>query len=240
MFKKLLFIAFIALSVMSCEEPVHEEYDLYGNSNDTNDGNGSWLPLTNSNQWNYSGLDESGNYTYQVNVEGTEVFDNKTFYKIHYHTVSSSETTDEYSHMRWDNNTLETRTLPEVYGVAEGYTASPIYLHPLKNDMTVGQTWSDTFSIDIHFTTIDMSFTINYTINYLFEQHFDTYVVNGTVYNDVAKLKITTGYVEPISGVNVATIEYDYFAKNIGIIKSTLSENGVSMAQMNITSYTIH
>lgn len=241
MFKKLLFIVFIALSVMSCEEPVHEEYDLYGNSNDTNDGNGTWFPLAIDNEWNFSGTEiTDGNFTDLIKIENTEVIDGKTYFKLHQGVTNSSETYDDFSYVRWDNNTFEHRMIPDLYGMNDDLTATPFILHTLKQNMTVGMTWSETVTSHLDYIGLDISFDINFTYNYLYEQHYDTLIVNGTIFNDIAKVKTLIDYNDPMSGINFQVIEYTYYAKNIGIIKTVSVQNGLEAGQMNITSYTIH
>lgn len=217
---------------MSCEVPVHEEYDLYGDGIDDGDDNptptnNTWLPLALNNQWNYNVTDQTGTNAQNLIVSSTTQFQGATYFVLNSNVHYGTETIDSETYMRRDSNGKFTM-VAILDDESVGLVADPVISHPLKDGMSVGNTWNET--VQYNYTEpVQISFSSQYT--YKYEEHFNTLVVNGVTFNDVCKIKTTvTNTGQP------AQSTYTYYAKNVGMIKAE-GENLGSQSTSTITSY---
>lgn len=236
--KHLFFSLLIVTVIISCEEPIHEEYGLDGTIQNDIDGNGdntedTYWPLAIGNEWNYTVTDYSGTYEQTVSVTGTEEIQGNTYFTVQTDILNNGVLNSIEMGVRRYQNVF---TLAMQLDLAEfGISSDLFFAHPLKDNMSVGHSWEETVSV--HYTgAIDMTVVSDYT--YTFLELFDDYDINGTIYNNVAKIETSVEALDQY-GQPVTTVGYTYYALNIGNIRTegtSLDEPSIS----NITSYTLN
>lgn len=243
MFKKLLFISFIAVSFLtSCEEPVHEEYNMYDDNADNPNTSATWFPLATNNKWVMKQVDNGTENIIDNQIINTEVISGVTYYKTSEKIYENGTLTSESSnHMRWNGNVLDVRasSLAGAEMLEEmGLTGTPFVMHPLKNNMNVGDTWSET--ITATFTGI-IDLTVVYNFTYTYVEHLNTMTVNGVVYNDIANVKTDVSLTNPLLPSETITgTSHSFYAKNIGAIKRYDIQDGVTSSPFELTSYVVN
>ena len=208
----LLFSLFLMLGLQSCNEiPVHEEYGLDGTIHDNNSNSeDTWWPLAINNTWNYNSASIFEEYHQTYTIAGTETFGGDTYYTINITTDSSLSAPSYTAHIKRENNVFTFRTVAE----ANGTVSDPIYSHPLKDGIAVGDSWDETLNI-VYTGAVNTTIVSHYT--YTYEEHFDEFDIDGTLFNDVAKIK--THLEAEYQGQPVVSDSYTYFALNIGPIR---------------------
>lgn len=266
--KKNFFRVLVALCVLSatvsCDvEPVDPEVVSQnpdnggGNNGGGNNGGGSssgdYWPMAINNQWQYESSEPQNDDP--MKIIATQTIGGKLYYKINYAFTDAG--TDDLTgtattYLRKENGIYYERVevnIPDTNGME--VTVSPYEFIMLKDNLAVGQGWTETvtqttsyemnipdFPIDMPdaVTTIDFTGTI--------QEKGISVTVNGTTYNDVIKVKVEQDITVSMTGVpsmDSSAVSYIWFAKNVGPIKaiSTSSELGYSNT-MELVSYNLY
>lgn len=221
--KKITFAIFAFMiasaTFISCDnEPIDSTLDL---SNPENPGGGAasgdYWPTAVNNQWTYNqnGVDQE-----PMKMIGTEVFNNKTYYK--FAPLSGTGTEASISATTWLNKnngvyTLKTGDLDvSVPGMSGMMTGFEYVL--LKDNIAVNETWTGTYSQSTTYSGIPpMTQTTNYTGKIL--EKDATVVVDGETYTDV--IKVHMNQQTSLMGTSFSIVNTEYwYAKNVGVVKT--------------------
>ena len=234
MLKKILLSLIIVFGLMSCEKPVHEEYEMDGELHDWSDGGGNddssgedddssgdgvYLPLATGNIWVMKNNDTT---TSTIEIIGTEEIEGNTYYKIS--STNSENDTESFSYMRKDGDTYINRIDIE-YDLGGGMImeSDPFYSYPLKDNVSVGDSWVDNLDIVYHYSGTEIVY--NYIYTYTVADILDTYESHGTTYNDVMKLKINISL--SYMGTEMSNTDADYYyALDLGLIEGDFGQYG--------------
>ena len=226
MLKYITLFAVLSVWLISCEEPVHEEYDLYGAPSETENPGGEeeqgvYFPLAVGNKWVYE-VEQNGQTVEQESyVTGTEEIEGETYYAFN---PEYQEGTTVYNYIRKDGDDYIYTVQSNTGALSSNYFSQII----MKDNVSVGDTWTSQYSViyDLNGTTLEYPYTVNYEVQAI----HDTYEVNGTEYQQVAEVQSqSTG-----SGT---TVNYTvFYALNIGIIKK-ITDSGEAIIETNLISY---
>lgn len=227
-------------TLTSCEnEAVDSTIDLSNPSNPSNPGGGSssgdYWPTAVNNQWVYN---QNGVDLEPMKMIGTDVFNNKTYYK--FAPISGSGTEATLSATTWLNKnngvyTLKTGDLdvgvPGMSGTMTGFE----YVI-LKDNIAVNETWTGTYSQSTTFTGIPpMTQTTNYTGKIL--EKDATVTVDGESYTNVIKVHINQQTSLMGTSLSVVNTEY-WYAKNVGVVR-TITITGSGSYETKLVDYTL-
>ncbi|MGE4347078.1 MAG: DUF6252 family protein [Flavobacteriaceae bacterium] len=181
---------------------------------------GDYLPMADGNIWNYTngGVLELGS---------TEVLNGKTYYKQVNNFFMGDDITftwpglEEFVRKEAGNYYVRVRSTPNSPAPIESFE-----MIILKDNLSVGGTWSDSFSLP--FTDDDGGeFTFNITVDNVVEQKDISYTVSGITYSNVIKIKSTNHseliYNDMPLGEDEVSYTEMWFAKDVGIIKTVNS-----------------
>ncbi len=212
----------------SCEEPVHEEYNLYGDTQEQNEnnednpsGNCELFPLATGNTWVYNSIQQGVSQTLENTISGTFEYDGHTYYAFEpVEVVYAGTTSVQYSYLRKEGDSYYLLDKVEQPGVFEtNYYSSILF----KENMQPGESVTDNFTIFYNYLNgVTLTFDVNYSCT--LEEILDTFEVNGTVYDDVYKFHFELQY------SNGSTVEYmAYYGCNVGRLKYVNEEAGLDV-----------
>lgn len=246
-----LFCAILSLasivSLTSCDnEPIDSALNLEDFSNDDGSGNGNgnasgdYMPLALNNIWYYAFYNSTTVKDYKINA--VESIDGVTYYRLNRAITSPIETTlftesDVTVHMRKSNGNYYQRTHVHKEGTSSSpaITIEPFELIFLKDYLAVGESFSQTVNITTSTTFLGVTNTstepTTYVITIMGKNLSVT--VGETTFNEVIKVKME---------YEDGSFSYDWFAKNVGWIKSEDYDSDVSPQNggLSITDYTLY
>ena len=230
-----------ATSLTSCDnEEVDGAIDLSNPENPANPGGGSasgdYWPTAINNQWTYS---QNGTAQPPMKMIGTDVFNNKTYYKFAPIAATGMETTASATTWLNKNNgvyTLKTGDLdigvPGMSGTMTGFE----YVI-LKDNIAVNETWSGTYSQSTTYAGLPaISQTTNYTGKIL--EKDATVTIDGETYTNVIKMNMNQQ--TSLMGTSFAIVNTEYwYAKDIGVVK-TKTFSGTATYESILLDYILH
>jgi hypothetical protein len=225
--KYLFLFSTLSLLILSCEEPVHEEYNLYGNPpeiDNPEDGENTevYFPLNVGNKWVYETEQDGQTIQFESIITGTTEIEGETYYTFNPEVQNS---TTLYNNIRKAEDDYVSTSQTYSAGLTSNYFSQII----MKDNVSVGDTWSSQYTIiyDINGTSLEYPYTVNYEV----EAIHDTYEVNGVEYQQVAQVKS-----QNINASNEIVEFTVFYALNIGIIKRIISGTG-SAQETILVSY---
>lgn len=173
---------------------------------------GDYWPMAINNQWTYK---KNGTIDSPLKIIATEEFDGKTYYK--YSKFLGTTLVDEanFSGDVWtrkENNTYYIRESAFFQGqnTSPSITVLPNDVIVLKDNLAVNQTWTQSYTQTLLFGTLTVPSEVT-VVGKIMEKDIQV-TVNGQVYNEVIKVELTRTTI-------ISSVNYYWFAKNIGIIK---------------------
>jgi len=172
--------------------------------------------------------DGTSEFSQSVEVIGTEEIRGESYYKIS--TVTSVDGSV-------DSNVLIRKVgdIYETYQVVNsgGFVSDPYITHPLKDNVSVGETWTD--DLTVVYSSSGTSFEIPMVYTYTVEAIHPEYEDHGTTYNNVLELKIHVHY--SWLGTEIDAESFTFYALNIGPIRSYEPETGIFSYLTSSTLY---
>ncbi len=256
-----LFVLFSALTLVSCDtEPVDPvltdniDPENPGTNPGTDPGTdpgtseGDYFPLAVNNQWTFM---QDGVLNEPIKIIATQTINNKTYYKANQYFEDAG--TDQMTgtavvFFRKDGgNYIErvTAEIPDEEGMS--ITVSPYEFIMFKDNLEVGQTWTETVTQvtsydmpDMPVELPDVSTTIAIVGKILAKNVTET--VNGETFENIIKVSLKqTISVDGLGGDVPATevTSEIWFAKNVGPVKSVATGSGLNVTQV-LDSYTVN
>ncbi len=235
--------------MVSCsDEPVDPTLaaQIAANNNSTNNGtngtsgtsSGDYLPLALNNVWNYQIYNATTIKDYKINA--IESIDGKTYYRLN-HAITSLDNpliteSDVTVHLRKLNGDYFQRTYVHSTATATspGITIEPFELIILKDYLNVGESFTQTVNTNVTTTFMGTSTTAVQPATYIITMIARdlTVTVGSTTYTNVIKTKTTD---------DSGSYSFDWFAKNIGWIKSVdYDQNNVPTGDgLDLTTYSL-
>lgn len=258
--RSLVIVLITAIGFVSCDtEPVdpvlndnNNNGENPGNNPGTNPGtepgtsDGDYWPYAINNQWVF---EQDGEANQPMKITSTESVNNKTYYKID-HFFENEGTGDGFTGnatmlLRKEGGSYSVRVSVEIPS-EEGMsiTVSPFEYIFLKDNLEVGQTWTDTAeqvtSYEIEGSPIPMpDVVMNLTFEGKILAKDVTVTVNGVTYNDVIKISFKQTAVIEGMGTETVTNSEIWFAKNIGPVKS-VANAGTDTFTQELQSYILN
>lgn len=222
----------LAIAFTSCDsEPVDTEL-LNTPDNENNPGqvdggsdtSGSYWPMAINNEWIFN--DGDGVNT-NMKIIGTETINNKLYYKYENflsNSVQGNIAGEGTVHTRLENHQYFVRAGVSVTGQPglPTITVSPIEYSILKDNVPVGESWTQNIVQTTTFDIPDMPvIENNLTVTCTIAAKYDTVELDGVTYTDVIKVSVS----HVMDGLEEAEGFY-WFAKNKGMVKAELSAPG--------------
>lgn len=243
--KKNLIYAFVSLFTLlilnSCNvEPIDASLSSQiDNGVDSSGGNGTvsgdYWPAAINNEWHFQ---RDGVAQPVMKMSSTVVISGKTYYKFAPVSGSGSSSSGTATiSLNKDSGLykLKTDDINVSAGGLNGTQTGYEYI-VLKDNIPVGSTWNGTYSQTTTYAGIPaITISTNYSGEILEKNVSAT--VNGEVYSDVIKVKITQ--IASMAGAPSTTAVTEYwFAKNVGIIKSITLSGGTTFTSI-LVDYTL-
>lgn len=209
-----------------------------------------YFPMAIGNTWIYdvTNEEEAG----QIIINSTETINGSLYYKVNELPISVGSDIPEgefpgldvRAHLRKNGTNYIQRFyafIPEMMGGMIPQTEiEPFEVTFLKDNLDEGQSWTETISIVTHVEVFGMSQTLTATatFNSIIEQKGISLTVNGVTYEDVIKVR-TTATVVSEEGTEVSEGQ-NWFAKDIGLIKSYSDDPEEGISEMNLIEYILN
>lgn len=219
-----LFFTFFILGtflISSCDtEPIDSALlqDIENPNNPNNPNNpgnqqgGDYFPRAINNQWSYAYDDGE---TVTITMTAFETINGKVYTKFdRFFTDDLFEMNEAESYIRREGDHYIYLSSSPDNDITEGIS---IEFSILRSNLNVGQTWTETNTISFDFFGI--SFETNIVTTGKIIAKNITYTVNNTTYNNVIVVE------NKVDVDNEVTKVYYWFAKDIGIIKSTQADS---------------
>ncbi|MDV6170048.1 hypothetical protein R1T16_16540 [Flavobacterium sp. DG1-102-2] len=253
-----LFMLFSATFVSCDTEPVDpvlsenigEENPGTDPGTDPATSSGDYFPLAVNNQWIFL---KDGAPIEPIKIIATQTINDKQYYKVnqYFEDAGTAEMTGTaVIYFRKDGGSYIQRVTVDVPD-QEGMhmTVSPYEYIMLKDNLDVGQTWTQTvtqvttYEVPSNFP-IDMpDITTILTIDGKILEKDVTAIVNGHTYENVIKISLKqTAVIEGMgTGLPPTVINSElWFAKNVGPIKSSASAPGMGVIVQDSDSYIVN
>ncbi|TPD70711.1 fibronectin type III domain-containing protein [Flavobacterium microcysteis] len=197
---------------------------------------GDYWPTAINNQWTYS---MNGTTNPPLKMIGTANFGGRTYYKFSPQSGSggSSGATGVTTWLNKNNGVynLKTDDMTINAGGMTGTQTGFEYII-LKDNIAVNATWTGTYSQTTSLTGLPgMVQTVNYVGKIL--EKDATATVNGQNFTNVIKVSIRRE-ISILGMITIADEEY-WFSKNVGVIKSILSNEGETFESI-LVNYTVN
>lgn len=229
-------IIIATFSITSCSEvepldPALSGQVNSGSGNGGGSGSGSgaggassadYWPTAINNEWSYS----SNGTVSILKIVSTQSINGQVYYKFAPQSGSGSSSSGTATTSLNKNSGVYKLKTDDININAGGLTGTQTGYEftILKDNIAVGATWNGTYSQTTTYTGFP-SITINTNYNGVILAKGVAETVNGESFTNVIKVKIdqmATG-----NGIPSSTISTEYwFAKNVGIIKSTTTSSG--------------
>ena len=211
---------------------------------------GNYFPMAIGNTWNYDVSNEDENS--QMKINSTETINGALYYKVTDLPIGVGADIPEgnfpgldvRSHLRKNGANYIQRFyafIPEMMGgLIPQMEIEAFEITFLKDNLAVGESWTETKTIVTNVVMFGMSQTINAnaTFNSVIEQKGISMTVNGVTYTDVIKVK-TTATVVSEDGTEVSEAQ-NWFAKDVGLIKSYSNDPEDGESEMNLINYILN
>ncbi len=214
-----------------------------GNDDSGSDTTGSYWPMAVNNKWIY----DTGSEPYEMKIIGTETINGTVYYKYNdfmgdMSAMPAGSSGSSTTYTRKNNSDYIARATFSVQmppGLPQ-MTLSPIEYVMLKDNLAVGQSWTQNvdqiMSITVPGFDEMQQITNTLTFKGTIMEKSETAVLDGVTYNDVIKVKF-----EQIMMGNTAAATYFWFVKNKGMMKAiTESEDSDEEIHYKIDSYVIN
>lgn len=211
---------------------------------------GDYFPMAIGNTWNYDVSNEDENS--QMKINSTETINGALYYKVTDLPIGVGADIPEgdfpgldvRSHLRKNGANYIQRFyafIPEMMGgLIPQMEIEAFEIIFLKDNLAVGESWTETKTIVTNVVMFGMSQTINAnaTFNSVIEEKGISMTVNGVTYTDVIKVK-TTATVVSEDGTEVSEAQ-NWFAKDVGLIKSYSNDPEDGESEMNLIDYILN
>ncbi len=227
MIKQVLFSLVIVFGLISCEDPVHEEYEMDGEIHDWSDNgnNGDneddeddadvYLPLAVGNWWTMEVNSQGATQTSKIT--GIDQFDGESYYRLEI-SDSNGATSESSYHIRKDGDNYIARVLIN----SAGMVSDPYFVLGLKDNVSMEDSWNEVVEIVYHIDGID-DIIFNTDTTYTVVEMYDSYESNGVTYENVMVLQsheFTTSSTPPYENYSAESIKNTFYALNIGQIEA--------------------
>lgn len=254
-FRLSLFL-FVITGIYSCDveplddgiAPITDDNPDTGQEPGVSEGN--YFPLAVGNLWNYDVSNEDENS--QMKILSTEMIGGALYYKVTDLPIGVSADVPEgefpgldvRSHIRKNGSDYIQRFyafIPEMLGgLIPQMEVETFEITFLKDNLAVGQSWVETKTIVTNIVMLGTPQTItsNAIFHSVIESKGETLTVNGTTYTDVIKVKSTATTVT--DGETEVSVSENWFAKDVGLIKSYSNDPEDGESDMTLLNYTLN
>lgn len=232
-----LLVFTLAITITSCDnEPIDPAIDPNAGGNGGGASSGDYWPTAINNIWRY---ELNGSSSDPLKIIGTDNFGGQTYYKFAPQSGAGSSSSGTATNWLNKNNGVYKLKTDDVVVNAGGLTGTQTgyeYII-LKDNIAVGQSWNGSYTQTTTYVGIPaISLSTNYTGTILAKDV--TVTVDGDTYNNV--IKVTFVQNVSMDGVPATTVNSEFwYAKNIGLIKSTTSSGGVNNESI-LVDYTLN
>lgn len=253
------FATFVVIIFSSCSEiePLDPALLNGGGSNSSGGGNGSsggngsgggnssgggtttadYWPTKIGNMWQFS---LNGANQNPLEIVGTDVFSNQTYYRFSQQSGSGSSSSGTVTTWINKNNGNYTIKTDDIVVNANGLTGtqSGFEYIILKDNVPNGNTWNGSYTQTTNYSGFPpIVQTTNFNATIIAKDVTET--VNNETYNNIIKVKIEQTSTIQGSPTNVMVETEYWYARNIGPVKVVNTSNGSTSTQI-LVNYTLN
>lgn len=240
-----LLVLTVAFTTISCDnEPIDPVLSSGGSGGGSGSGSGSsgggsssgdYWPTALNNVWN---MERDGVALDPIKIIGTGTFGGQTYYKFEPQSGAGNSTSGTVTNWLNKSNGVYKLKTDDIVINAGGLTGTQTgyeYI-VLKDNLEAGGTWNGSYSQTTTYSGIPpIQMNTNYTGTIL-EKNV-TATVNGETYSNVIKVRMLQNV--SMMGAPATTVDSEFwYAKNVGIIKSTTTSAGVNYVSV-LVDYTL-